>query len=278
MSLHIESVGAGPDLVLLHGWAMHSGIWREVRSELAQHFCLHLVDLPGHGFSPGFSPADVSGSHASMLERTVEMIMDILPANCIVCGWSLGGQVAIELALRDPVRIAKVALISTTPSFVKRKDGGNDSHDSPGQPEWLWGTDAAALQLFTRNLRRDCRTTLQRFLTLQVSGGSDTASELTWLRDSLFERGDPDEASLAAGLQILLSADLRKKIKDISQLVLLFHGENDVITHPDAARWMNRQLQNSKLIMLRNCGHVPFLSYPGQFINGMVRFSRTRTE
>ncbi|SFN29155.1 pimeloyl-[acyl-carrier protein] methyl ester esterase [Nitrosospira briensis] len=277
MSLHIESVGAGPDLVLLHGWAMHSGIWREVRSGLAQHFRLHLVDLPGHGFSPGFNTADISGSHAGMLERTVEMIADILPANCIACGWSLGGQVAIELALRDAARIAKVALISTTPSFVKRKDGGNDSHDSPGQAGWAWGMDATALQLFTRNLRRDCRTTLQRFLTLQVSGGSDTASELTWLRDSLFERGDPDEASLAAGLQILLSADLRKKIKNISQPVLLFHGENDVITHPDAARWMNRQLQNSKLIMLRNCGHVPFLSYPGQFIDGMVRFSRTGT-
>src|SRR5688500_13874285 len=168
MSLHIESVGAGPDLVLLHGWAMHSGIWREVRSGLAQHFRLHLVDLPGHGFSPGFNTADISGSHAGMLERTVEMIADILPANCIACGWSLGGQVAIELALRDAARIAKVALISTTPSFVKRKDGGNDSHDSPGQAGWAWGMDATALQLFTRNLRRDCRTTLQRFLTLQV--------------------------------------------------------------------------------------------------------------
>ena len=36
------------------------------------------------------------------------------------------------------------------------------------------GMDVAALQLFTRNLRRDCRTTLKRFLTLQVSGSDDT--------------------------------------------------------------------------------------------------------
>ena len=51
MSLHVEYEGAGPDLVLLHGWAMHSGIWRDVRERLARHFRLHLVDLPGHGRS-----------------------------------------------------------------------------------------------------------------------------------------------------------------------------------------------------------------------------------
>lgn len=270
-SLHIESIGKGPDLVLLHGWAMHSGIWRDVRNGLAQHFRLHLVDLPGHGFSPGFDQSCVPGSQTSLMGRMVEIIAARLPANCIVCGWSLGGQVAIELALRDPARITELVLISTTPSFVKRKNGHDDSLL---RREWPWGMDVAALQLFTRNLRRDCRTTLKRFLTLQVSGSDDTEAELIRLRESLFERGDPDEAALAAGLHILLSTDLREKIGTIGQPVLLFHGENDVITHPDAARWMNQQLQNSQLVMLPACGHVPFLSYPEQFINGMVRLLR----
>src|SRR6187455_2930899 len=112
MSLHVEITGTGPDLVLLHGWAMHGGIWSDVRARLAKRFRLHLVDLPGHGFSPACEP--------STLERVVEMVADILPASCIVCGWSLGGQVAIELALREPLRVKKIALISTTPCFVKR--------------------------------------------------------------------------------------------------------------------------------------------------------------
>lgn len=47
--LHIESLGHGPDLVLLHGWAMHSGIWSGVQDQLARQFRLHLVDLPGMG-------------------------------------------------------------------------------------------------------------------------------------------------------------------------------------------------------------------------------------
>ncbi|SCX52901.1 pimeloyl-ACP methyl ester esterase BioH [Nitrosospira sp. Nsp1] len=261
MNLHIESIGSGPDIVLLHGWAMHSGMWRDVSDHLAQHFRLHLVDLPGHGFSRNASPARVSASQSDTLEGMAEILADVLPASFIVCGWSLGGQVAIELALRAPLRVRKLALISTTPCFVRRKD-------------WQWGMEAATLQLFTENLKRDYSVTMKRFLTLQISGGgSGTASALAQLRKSLFERDKPDDTALEAGLQILLSSDLRDRIRNITQPVLLFHGENDVITHPDAARWMNRQLQNSELIMLPGCGHAPFLSYPEQFVAGMLRLA-----
>lgn len=235
---------------MLHGWAMHSGIWDGVRERLAQHFRLHLVDLPGHGFSPACEPGT--------LERVVEMISDTLPGNCMVCGWSLGGQVAVELALREPVRVKKLALISTTPCFVKRKD-------------WQWGMDRATLQLFMRNLKRDYATTLSRFLTLQVSGSADATAVLSQLRESFFRRDQPDEAGLQTGLQILLTSDLRGKLRNITQPTILLHGENDVITGPGAARWMNQQLQNSRLVMLPHCGHAPFLSYPDQFVASMVR-------
>ena len=49
--VHVESLGAGPPLVLLHGWAMHSGLWGSVPQQLAQRFRVHAVDLPGHGAS-----------------------------------------------------------------------------------------------------------------------------------------------------------------------------------------------------------------------------------
>lgn len=251
MRLHTESIGAGPDLVLLHGWAMHSGIWDGVRERLARHFRLCLVDLPGHGFSPICEPVT--------LERMVEMVADSLPASCIVCGWSLGGQVAIELALRDPARVRKLALISTTPCFVRHED-------------WQWGMDVTALQLFMENLKQDDKATMNRFLSLAASGGQgDAASVLARLRKNFFQRNAPDAAALQAGLQILLTSDLRKRLRDITQHAVLLHGENDVITDPGAARWMNQQLQHSDLIMFSRCGHAPFLSYPDQFVAGMVR-------
>ncbi|MGH8763977.1 MAG: pimeloyl-ACP methyl ester esterase BioH [Nitrosospira sp.] len=251
MNLHTESIGAGPDLVLLHGWGMHSGIWDGVREQLARHFRLCSVDLPGHGFSPVCEPVT--------LERMVEVVADSLPASCIVCGWSLGGQVAIELALREPARVRKLALVSTTPCFARRED-------------WQWGMDVTALQLFMENLKQDDKATMNRFLTLAASGGQgDAASVLARLRKNFFQRNAPNAAVLQEGLQILLTSDLRKRLRGMTQHAILLQGENDVITDPGAARWMNQQLQRSELIMFSGCGHAPFLSYPDQFVAGMVR-------
>lgn len=270
MSLYVESTGSGPDLVLLHGWAMHGGMWGSILRPLARHFRLHIVDLPGHGFSRERASACTSGlaglaeSQTDALARMVEMVAHILPPNCIICGWSLGGQIAIELALREPVRVQKIALISTTPCFIKRED-------------WRWGMETTTLQLFSENLKRDYRTTMKRFLTLQVSGGNDTATVLPKLRKSLFERAEPEETALEAGIKVLLTSDLRDKLRNVIQPALLLQGENDVITHPDAARWMKQQLRNSELLMLPACGHAPFLSYPDEFLASMVRFARFAT-
>ena len=53
MRLHVERLGSGPDLVLLHGWALHGGAWAPVAKRLAPRFRVHVVDLPGHGLSRG---------------------------------------------------------------------------------------------------------------------------------------------------------------------------------------------------------------------------------
>ena len=95
MSLHVEIRGQGPDLVLLHGWALHGGMWGSWLDELATHARLHLVDLPGHGHSP-WIPALPS---LAELARTVG---PIVPPGAALVGWSLGGMIALELARQDP--------------------------------------------------------------------------------------------------------------------------------------------------------------------------------
>ncbi len=244
--VHVEVMGTGPDLVLLHGWAMHSGIWRNVRDQLAQHYRLHLVDLPGHGCS--------SACEAASLAQLAETIVSVLPEKAIICGWSLGGQVAMQLALQYPAQVSQLVLIATTPCFVQRSD-------------WQWGMNAATLQLFVNNMAQNYKATINRFLSLQLSGSNDSNVVLAQLRQSFFEYDQPGSSTLKAGLEILRSIDLRAQLAEISQPVLLLHGDNDVITDADAARWMHQQLPNSKLVIFANCGHAPFLSYPDQFIS-----------
>lgn len=249
--LHIESLGQGPDLVLLHGWAMHSGIWGSVRDQLAQRFRLHLVDLPGHGLSSACEPGT--------LDHLAEIVNEILPGRCMIGGWSLGGQIAIELALRQPEHVQGLVLISTTPCFAKRDD-------------WEWGMEDKLLQLFLENLKLNYATTINRFLTLQMRGDRDASRILAQLRKHFFQRAEPDPGALQRGLTILRQSDLRDRIAAIKQPVLLLHGENDVITHPAAADWMHQRLPQAQRVMFAHCGHAPFLSYPDQFVACLNEF------
>lgn len=254
--VYVETLGEGPDLVLLHGWAMHSGIWQSVCSQLAQHFRLHLVDLPGHGASPN---PWIHGPDA--LKNMTEMIADSLPERSIICGWSLGGQIAMKLSLDMPERINKLILISTTPSFTQRKD-------------WIWAMEAAILESFIENLNQDCISTLNRFFTLQIQGDINTFLLLRKLRKYIPKEGSPDRDGLQIGMKILLATDLRRNIKNINHPVILLHGKNDAIVPPDAAKWLHDNLQNSNLIMFSDCGHIPFLSHADQFLRSIFKATR----
>lgn len=243
--LYIKTIGEGPDLVMLHGWAMHSGIWSSVQAQLSSKFRLHLIDLPGHGHNtaiPAFS-----------LEEMVKVIAANLPSSCILCGWSLGGQVAIKLALGLPKQINKLVLVATTPSFIKRE-------------HWQWGMEETTVQLFMSNLEKQYVQTINRFFTLQMKGSCDSSTMLTQLRNNFFGSLKPNEQSLKAGLQILVTTDLREEVSKLTLPVLLIHGKNDVITDCEASEWMHQQLIDSKLDLYQRCGHAPFLSYPNQFV------------
>jgi len=229
----------------LHGWAMHGGVWKGVRDQLAERYRVHLVDLPGHGLSPACEPGD--------FDQVVEIIRNYLPDESIVCGWSLGGQIAMQLALNEPQRVKKLVLVATTPCFVQ-------------QQGWEWGMESRFLQLFMENLYLNYKTTINRFLTLQVNGGRDLTNTLAQLREYFFERERPDYDALQKGLVMLQTNDMRTKLQAIGQPVLLLHGDSDVITHPPAAQWMAQHMRNAQLVMFPHCGHAPFLSDPEQFV------------
>ncbi|MDX2457915.1 MAG: alpha/beta fold hydrolase, partial [Gammaproteobacteria bacterium] len=71
MSLYTETAGKGPDLVLIHGWGLHSGIWDGFALLLETSFRVTRVDLPGHGRS------DWQGEAA--LDAMVDALLDAVP-------------------------------------------------------------------------------------------------------------------------------------------------------------------------------------------------------
>lgn len=249
--LHIEVRGAGRDLVLLHGWGLHGGLFRSLADRLAPHFRLHLVDLPGHGRS-----TMPEGDYT--LESVAAHIAADVPADAAWLGWSLGGRVALMAALNGAA-ISQLILIGANPAFVQREG-------------WPHGMPEAELQQFAAALRSDYKTTLQRFLAVQSRGSERGREELRALRDELFAHGEPHPAALAGGLEILRSADLRAHLSDIQQPVLVIHGERDTLAPLAAAEFTAAALPHGRLLAIAGAGHAPFISHPEQVVAALLEF------
>lgn len=283
MSLHVDSSGSGAPLVMLHGWGMHGGIWGSSVAKLAQHFRVHCVDLPGHGYSALPSPASGGGVGGegrgatgeplslaiSQGERglSLDSIVDELSVKfddpVTVCGWSLGGQVALHWAKRQPQQVCRLVLVATTPCFVR-------------QPDWDCALRADALQSFAATLQENYALTLRRFLTLQVRGSEHERELLADFRACLSDRGEPDIPALTGGLEILRDTDLRAILPQLTQPALVISGERDTLTPPAASAYLAQALPDARLVEITGAAHAPFLSHPDIFVEHVKRFMHER--
>ena len=251
MSVVVETVGMGADVALLHGWGMHGGVWDGVRDDLARRFRLHLVDLPGHGASPALEPYE--------LENLVHAVAAVLPERTAVCGWSLGGQVALEMASLYPEKVSHLVLVATTPCFTIKD-------------EWPWAVEREVLLEFAAALESDCDGTLKRFVALQARGDDAVKTVLKRLRECLYAKGRPSAEVLRAGLGLLLETDLRDRAAAVKTPTLLLHGERDMLTPVGAARWLAERMPDARLNVLPGAAHAPFLSHPGKFAEIVTGF------
>lgn len=266
MRLHVESHGSGRPLVMLHGWGMHGGIWNSVVPQLAQDFRVHCVDLPGHGYSKtekGNGSTEVLPFSLPPSPFSLDFIVDELfaqfdePLN--VCGWSLGGQIALRWAQLHPAQVENLVLVACTPCFVQHAD-------------WQCAMAPQVLQAFTDAMVQDYRATLKRFLALQVRGSENERELLAQLRGQLFSRGKPEMAALHGGLAILRDADLRMQLAQIEQDALVISGARDTLTPPAASTYMAQALPNARLANIAGAAHTPFLSHPEIFVEKIMDF------
>lgn len=243
MSLHVSVTGAGPDLVFLHGWALHSGVWDELSSKLTVRYRVHCIDLPGHGLSD--EDADIAN-----LPQLAQRIARVVPTGAAVVGWSLGGLVALELATQMPLRA--LALISTTPKFLADSD-------------WPNGMRADVFSQFVGRLATDFSATVEDFLSLQVRGEAQAVETLRTLKSRLLQH-PPSQSALQWGLKLLRDNDLRTALPQIKAPVLIVCGANDRITPPGAARYLAEHLQRAQLLEIRRAGHAPFISHRSEVL------------
>jgi pimeloyl-[acyl-carrier protein] methyl ester esterase len=252
MSLHVERAGSGPPVVLLHGWGLHGGIWKDLAATLARQFTVITVDLPGHGHSRHVAMPEPLGA-------VTELIANLVNEPATWLGWSLGGFVALDVASRYAHKAERLVLVGSTPRFVQGRD-------------WPTAMPAGVFSQFAANLGHDYRGTVMRFLSLQAGNDAEGRKLIKTLRGEIFARGEPDLQSLASGLSLLERSDLRQAVTGISAPALVIHGQHDRLAPPAAGEWLAGAMTNARLAMMEGAGHAPFLSHPQRFLDTVSRF------
>lgn len=281
-TLKVERVGHGRDLALIHGWGIGKAVWQPVIEDLARRFRVHLLDLPGYGIpkqrmdkhswpgqsqqaheqtacgdvncsSPIAALTQLSSCDMPSFIDTAAALADTLPEGCILCGWSLGSQLAMQAAVQSPGHFSQLLLVASTPRFTQADD-------------WLHAQTPALLDAFVTAVGEDPGATLKRFIALLNQGDTHARANARSLAHGLSGSKLPDVATLVQGLGWLRDVDLRQQLAALTVPTLLIHGENDPLMPLPAAQWLKEELPNARLESFAGAGHAPFLNDPERFI------------
>jgi pimeloyl-[acyl-carrier protein] methyl ester esterase len=249
--IHHQTIGKGKSIVLVHGWAMHSGIWRNFAQQLAQNYQVTCIDLPGHGRSEKID--------YFTLERVSDALVNAVSdeSSCWL-GWSLGATLVLDVARRFPKRVNSLVLLAGNPAFTQTA-------------QWP-GMNIGLLDAFSEKLNEDCHATLVRFLSLQVNNLPDYKTLLRTLKSAVLECDAPDYETLQGGLEILKHADLRPALSGSSLPVSVILGARDTFVPASAGQNMQELAPEITLNIIDKAGHVPFLSHPQEALAIISRF------
>jgi malonyl-CoA O-methyltransferase len=226
---------AAVEIVLLHGWGSNRDIWRPLLAALRPWASVTLLDIPG------CSPASACPAEPELVE-VMEFILETCPPEAVYMGWSLGGQLAVELAARNPDRVQGVVTVCSNPRFV-------------AQGEWP-GMDEAVFSQFLSAVGDNATAALRRFDSLQVRGAHSPRNLLRRLPGRGRAQASP---ALLAGLGWLGNLEQRQTLAHLEQPQLHFLAGRDALVPPALGAELEALLQGgaaARVQMLPECSHV----------------------
>ncbi len=280
MALHHEYLpatkAAQQDLVLLHGWGCNREVWRPLLARLRPWANITLLDVPGCLPDPciGTTPE---------LSDVLEQVLQCCPERAVFVGWSLGGQLAVELAVAAPERVIALVTICSNARFVAAED-------------WP-GMDPEVFAQFRAKVAADPMAALQRFDSLMVGGSPQPRQllrqirELRQLRDSREVRESSESErrrgtgsrslvgmahsehepiptssnAVLAGLDWLAALDQRELYDNLTQPRLHLFAEADSLVPCGVAGLVgahSRPQSTAQVAVLTRCSHLAPLDAP----------------
>jgi pimeloyl-ACP methyl ester carboxylesterase len=233
-----------PTILFIHGAGGSHKSWRR-QHPLSNHFRLILLDLPGHGDSRGPAEAAV-GNYA-------DTVIDFIQANrltrVILCGHSMGGAVALEIALREPASLNGLALVDT-------------------------GAKLRVLPAIFALIRDDFTVAVQAMSGFVLSPSAP--AELVEEEKQLLAQNSPD--LLLKDFTACDSFDIMDRVDEIKLPTLVICGKDDRLTNPKYSELLHERIAGSEIVLMDECGHMPMLEQSERFNDHLFRFARQLQE
>lgn len=253
--VHLLSAGGeGPGLLLLHGWADGAVVWRRLLAALSDHYRGVAPDLPGFGRSAPTAAAGGIGAIAARMRATAKAH---LPSPVTLIGHSLGGLVALHLALREPAWVRALVLV-------------NPAWDPAGMaavvpPPLRHRTTALPLLIASRPLHG---AMVRALAPLLARGGPRHQDQLRrWL---CYDQAEP--WWLARTVQMLVESDLPAPVEQVRQPSLVVVGGRDRTIPPPLSARLAARLPQGRIAQLSASGHHPMEDDFEQFLAVVTPF------
>ncbi|AWB88834.1 alpha/beta fold hydrolase [Salinibacterium hongtaonis] len=238
---------SGPALVLGQSLGTSTILWSRAVPLLKEHFTILSVDLPGHGDSPATTePFTV----AELADAVVATAADAGFEHFFYAGVSLGGQVALELALRHPDAVDGASIICSS-----AKVGSEEAWRDRAAMVRVQGTPALVAGSAER-----------WFAPGFIDAQPDAAGAL--LRALAFA----DDESYALCCEALAVSDIRAKLAEISVPILALWGELDPVIATDEARSVAENVQHGRGVQIAGVAHLAPIESPQVVATELIDF------
>jgi pimeloyl-ACP methyl ester carboxylesterase len=242
-----QVAGQGPGLLLLHGLGGSHDDWRRQIPEFARHFRVVAPDLRGYGDSERQEPYTIQ-QHARDAGALLEALG--MPRSHVV-GLSMGGAIALELALEQPGRVAGLVLANTAPSFELR----------------TWQRRYLGLSRILLALVFGVGGVARMFAKAVFP-----APHQERLRRRLLERASHTSRWVyIASLRALIRWDAEDRLGAIRSPALVIGAEHDYTDIHEKRRWA-ALIPGARVVMLPGSRHRSELDAPQEFNDVVVRF------
>lgn len=256
---HVVDAGSGPPVLLLHGFADTCDGWRRIVPRLLAHHRVIAIDIPAFGRShmpaleDGQTLIDFYGDYFPRLFEELEI------EQATVIGHSLGGAIALSIALEQPQSVRHLCLIAPAGLGVRAP--------------WWWQALAgrpvnwmALLKLPNPIAAQAIRTAMRGFLEERLLFDNRGMDEAIDCFVDLYGGRRELERLLSAGRALIpgYKGDLLQRSRRLASPVTVIWGRHDRLAPVEHAASFASAVPQAQVHLLERCGHYPQIELPTQ--------------